>query len=128
MSFHFSIVIRLLHTHIDQTLYPTVKLTNVKSAFHCGITLLKEEVLGLEAIQADEALYNHMEAWSSSSLLDKESFTTSLVNGAWATAYSRYLHWHNELKDRPYTMAPAHLRTSQVHGSHEVSVPLNFLK
>ena len=128
MSFHFSIVIRLLHTLIDQTLYPTVKLTNVKSTFHCGITLLKEEVLWLEAIQADEALYNHMEAWLSPSLLDEESFTTLLVNGAWATAYSQYLHWHNKLKDRPYTTAPAHLQTSQARGSREVSVPLNFLK
>ena len=88
MSFHFSIVIRLLLTLIDQTLYPTIELTNVESAFHCGITLHKEEALGLEAIQADEVLYNRMEAWSPPSLLDEESFTTSLVNGAWAMAYS----------------------------------------
>ena len=88
MSFHFSIAIRLLLTLIGQTLYPTIELTNVKSTFHCGITLLKEEALGLEAIKADEALYNCMEAWSPPSLLDEESFTTLLVNGAWAMAYS----------------------------------------
>ena len=125
MLFRLSIVVRLLLTLVDQTLYPTFDLAGIESALHCGISLLKVEALGLEAIQADEALYDRMEAWMPPSLLDEESFTTALVNGAWATAYSRYLHWHNDLKGKPYATAPAHSRTSRARASREVvSVPL----
>ena len=88
MLFCLSIVVRLLLTLVDQTLYPTFGLAGIESALHCGISLLKVEVLGLEAIQVDEVLYDCMEAWTPPSLLDKESFTTTLVNGTWATAYS----------------------------------------
>ena len=76
-----SIVVRLLLTLVDQTLYPNVRLDDIKRTFHCGITLLKEEALKLETFQAEESLYDCLKAWSPPSLLNEELFTTALVNG-----------------------------------------------
>ena len=121
---HLSIVVRLLLTLVDQTLYPNVRLDDIEHTFHCGITLLKEEALKLETFQVEELLYNCLKAWSPPSLLNEELFTTALVNGAWAMAYSRYVHWHNKLEGKPYAMAPAHLQTFQARGYYEVSDPL----
>ena len=119
-----SIVVRLLLTLVDRTLYPNVRLDDIKHTFHHGITLLKEEVLKLETFQAEELLYDCLKAWSPPSLLNEELFTTALVNGTWAMAYSRYVHWHNELEGKPYAMAPARLRRFQARGYCEVSDPL----
>ena len=62
-----------------------------------------------------------MKAWSPPFLLNEELFTTALVNGAWATAYSWYVHWHNKLEGKPYAMTLACLQTFQAHGDCEVS-------